>query len=218
MSEGGIPWERWVGESPEAFHAYTHYRGLSPTDRSLDAAYRAHQERCRGVQQGRRRVATRWVIWAKTYAWAKRVGHWDEHLDQQAREAARLAVRSDAERWARERSAHRESALELGKKLLARAGQMLDWPLARIERQVDTESGRVTQIVEPAEWRMGDVPKMAATADKLIRLAAEMETDRKVVDLAALHRELEPLARRLGKGVDELVAEAERIIAETRDT
>lgn len=128
-----------------------------------------------------------------SYTW-----HWQERLAVMARDAARKAELEEQERWAQERAAHRNRMVMVGKGLLTRAEEMLRWPIA--EREVDTETGKVT--LAPARWTMGDVPRFSEAADKIMRLALEMETDRATLTIEDIRR----AAQEVGADPEEIKA------------
>jgi hypothetical protein len=82
---------------------------------------------------------------------------------------------------------------------------MLQWPLE--QRRVIGADGRTT-IVEPTKWRLADAAKMVEVGSKLIRLAAEMETDRVSVD-HVLRAQAERLSAEYNEPVEQVLAELE---------
>lgn len=82
-----LPWEPQPEESRAAAHAWTHFRDLPASRRSVDAAYRQHARSCRGRQPGdKQRASWLWTTWARRHRWQQRAAAWDAHLDRQARE------------------------------------------------------------------------------------------------------------------------------------
>lgn len=89
--------------------------------------------------------------WSARYDWQRRVAAW------QAIEAAK-----ERELWEQRRREWRERAFELAQKLADKAEEMLKRPVPN----------------EPTGWNFNTPPQMLAVADKLARLAAEMDTAR----------------------------------------
>ena len=81
------PWERQPGETPRAFHAFTHYRDLGP-GRSVDRAWRAHRTACEGQITDRIPAARarNWARLAARWGWGDRAADWDSEVDRQTRQ------------------------------------------------------------------------------------------------------------------------------------
>lgn len=206
------PFSKLPGESHRAFHCFAHYRDMGP-GRSLHKAYAEHIARCVGRQGSIRRASGRWHQWSVDWRWHERATAYDAYLDQQRREAAIQAAKDEAIRWERERAAQRERELEAGKALVARATEMLRFPLANIEIRKGEDG--IVQEVHPARWSFESAARMFETASKLIRLAAEMETSRAAVDMSVVEREAKRIGDELGLSAEEVLAEAQRILQET---
>lgn len=86
------PWHRQPEDTRSSFHAFMHYRDLPPWSRSIDAAYREHQEKCKGAEQkGRQkggkksaedepsRAPRRWQTWSSENNWVARVREYDTY-------------------------------------------------------------------------------------------------------------------------------------------
>lgn len=86
------PWEKHLGESRQAFHAFTHYRNMGAA-RSLDKAYREHCEGCAGKQKSNKRATGRWTAWFGEWHWAQRAEAFDADQDRQARESLQQEVK-----------------------------------------------------------------------------------------------------------------------------
>lgn len=150
--------------------------------------------------------------WSASHNWQARI---TEIAAQQEQEAA--------EHWVQVRAEHRNRMLMTGQALLARADEMLKWPLARRTVQ-GGEDGEQTVVLEPARWSFGDAGRMVEIADRLVRLAAEMDTDRRRVTIdddvrkLAVHLGVDPvdfalLADAFGRGerAEDIANLAERI-------
>ena len=84
-------YERQPRESGSAFHAFSHFRDLG-LQRSVDAAYRAHQQECQGVRVNYRRAHGRWRDWCRRFAWDERVAIYDAEQVATSCHAAGLEV------------------------------------------------------------------------------------------------------------------------------
>lgn len=73
----------------------------------------------------------------------------------------------------------REKALDIGHRMADKGLEMMEFPLHDVE--VDTESG--TAVLKPARWTLDTVPRLATAADKLVRMALDMATDKTETDL-----------------------------------
>lgn len=163
--DADAPWEQMNGEPARWFARFNTYRLLG-AQRSLLRAARAEQ--AKSEPTGARpaaHVAGAWLRAAQKWQWQARAQAWDAHL--LAREEAR---------WEKRRKRQREAEWKAAQDLLAKAKQMLAWPLARQEKK--DEDGRQTTVVTPARWGMRDSASFYETASKLARLAADMATSK----------------------------------------
>ncbi len=208
------------GESRQAFHGFEHYRDLGSA-RSLVAAYNDHLIRCRGRQCGAKRAPGSWSEWSINWRWVERAEAWDRHLDSVRRAEMEAAERAEVEKWASIRREIREKEVALGRALIAKAEEMLKHPITverRITEQTVAADGHTIvqyiTIVEPARWNFSTIGKYAEFASKLIRLAAEMETDRTKIDVAMVKAEARKLAEEFGIPEEDILAQAEQIARE----
>lgn len=185
--------DRLRNESQPAWEAYCAYRDLG-FERSLEAVARKLLKSGSLLRR-----------WSARYNWVERVARHDGVMDGIRQTAARQAEAASVTDWVTERESQRARELDMGQALIAKAKQMLEWPLAQRRLEQD---GKVT-IVEPARWRLADAAKMLETGSKLVRLAAEMETDRVTLQVEAAR-----LAAELGIPVEDALAEVEAILAE----
>lgn len=68
------PWERELGESTKAFHAFTIYRDLGPTERSLPKVCQMYASKRSLLGQMKR--------WSKKWQWVQRAQAYNDHLDK----------------------------------------------------------------------------------------------------------------------------------------
>lgn len=69
------------------------------------------------------------------------------------------------------RDAWQEEAHNMASKMLEKAMLMIDFPIQRTVIEDDNV------IIEPVRWSMDTVPRLATAADKMARLALDMDTD-----------------------------------------
>lgn len=89
------PWERQPAESPQAFAAFSAYRDMPPTTRSISKAIKAEY----GANPGRSRH-NRWKDWSAQHKWVERAAAWDARVDQVSRETDLEVVREMRKRHA----------------------------------------------------------------------------------------------------------------------
>lgn len=113
------------------------------------------------AQPPTKRLATL-EAWSTRYDWQRRVAAWQAL--QHAREHAK---------WEERRREWRERAFSLALKLADKAEEMLKFPV------LDKSYENNFTVLEPAKWTYNTPPQMLAFADKLARLAAQMDTERR---------------------------------------
>jgi hypothetical protein len=106
--------------------------------------------------------------WASRWGWPARAALWDA---QEQKRVLKL--------WQDRRDEVRQADWDMANKLRLKVQDMLAMPVVR--KYVKEDDGHVT-IIEPARWTQGDTARIADTASKLARLAALMETERKVTE------------------------------------
>ena len=79
-------WDIQPGETAKAYHAFGHYRDMSPGDRSIDAAYREHVKHCEQGQTRGKRAAGFWQSWSTKHDWVSRATAHDADLSHQRRQ------------------------------------------------------------------------------------------------------------------------------------
>lgn len=174
-------WLRLPRESPQAYEAFQAYLFQPAAERSIDRAYLE----AGGHRGGIKRASGRWRLWSQEHRWLERAQAYDDHL------AAKgfLAEEEAAARRARDRDARREQLEEREWKLanaaLDKLEKMLEWPHAR--RRVE-EDGRVT-VLEPFKWNAASLARLLEAASRTGRLALDMDTDRKRVEVEAVAAE-----------------------------
>jgi hypothetical protein len=179
-SDDGAPhaWEQRPDEPGMWFERFTLYRLLG-SRRTFYAAWiedQARQGAARRGKKGKTGLPQAWRTQAKRWQWLGRAQAWDAYRRQR-----------DEQMWERRREEIRKREWDMAERLLTKAGQMLEFPLAETTREQVSADGitKVITMIAPARWGMADTARIADTASKLGRLSAEMETSREVVVPAA---------------------------------
>ena len=167
-------WDRLPDEPNMWYARFLRYRDLGP-DRSLLGTYNGWRS-----ERGRKNATgcpPRWHFWFERCGWAPRAESWDEAERARLAELRLQEEGVERKKWAERREALREREHTVGLELLQKAQQMLMFPLATTVN----EDG--TMIIQPGRWSFATAANVIATADKLLRLAADMETDHTRVTL-----------------------------------
>ena len=114
------PWEKLETETAPAFDAFTRYRDMPKSDRSLEACYKTYMaERGKSAE----RASGRWTTWCRVNRWVERADAYDRHMDAVKLKARETAMLDGAERWARMGQFMQASAMQaLRNKDFDRAG------------------------------------------------------------------------------------------------
>lgn len=179
-------------EPSKCNQALNDYAALGVT-RSLSKLAEQYRTTAKSVPIPTRQL-TRIKEWSSAYDWQERCAAYDEQLRRRLREQ-REAI------WLERREKSREQTWESAQQLRKRLADMQQFPLATVERETARrQSADGTQliieqtIIKPAKWTMSDAAKIADTAAKLERLAAELETERHVISIEGLTaRDLEAM-------------------------
>lgn len=163
------PWMRQPGEPSGWYLRFKRYCRLGPS-RSILGLYNSER-----VEKGRNKViktAGAWVRRAEMFNWVERAASYDKMIDEREQKA-----------WDKRRAEFREREVKLADSLIEKAEQMLQFPLATTKQESHTEQdGRqvINNVFLPARWRMRDAAAIIDTADKLMRLALLVETNREI--------------------------------------
>jgi hypothetical protein len=157
------PLDRLPNETTPAYAAFVVYVRLGP-NRSAAAAAK---------QVGK--SETLLERWSARHNWLRRAQAWDVLEAKRQGEAEDKAKDAAAVSVAAQRLKVQESAWAWFEKLKAKAEEMLAFPVfQRTIRDRHPDGQEKVTIVEPLNWRFGDVAKIIETADALGRLAAGM--------------------------------------------
>ena len=90
-------WEQRADESAQAFAAFTLYRDLKPTERTLEKAYHVYLRGKRGglLSGINKKLPGRWQVWSSDYEWQSRARAFDIH--NQRRELIKVANKRQRE-------------------------------------------------------------------------------------------------------------------------
>ena len=165
-----LPWEIMDDEPENWFLRFTRYLNAGG-DRSFLGVYNAERAG-KGIKKALR-ISGAWDLRVKEFSWADRAKQYDAFLAQE-----------DSKEWDKRRKELREKEMSLSKRLVERAEQMMQFPLARTEKSVANVDGKTvaTTIVIPSGWRFIDILRTIEASDKLARLALDMETNREAID------------------------------------
>jgi hypothetical protein len=211
-------WQRRRTETDPSWMSFLAFLSLIPGQRTIA---RAHAISGGNTANGARAAAPgslkQMQRWSAMHKWAERAiayDRWKQERDIINDEVSRSA---ETAKWAEIRDKERDAQLEMGRALMEKAKAMLQFPLAQVERVTQVyEDGRAreVQIFKPGAWRFGDIARLVDIGAKLIRLSAEMETDRKLIDLRIVRAEAEEIARKYDLDPDDLLAMADQIAEE----
>ena len=155
-------WERQVGEPIRWFARFEKYRLLGPT-RTPTIVYNGEREADgRSIIPWRHAPAS-WYTNSRKWCWDERAEAWDISL-----------IEENNREWLRRREEWRQQEWDLAEAMHKKVLDMMVFPVTRVTREQD---GRVT-VIEPADWKIADISKMATVISKLARLATGMATDR----------------------------------------
>jgi len=200
MAEQVNSWDRQADERDKPWAAFVVFRDMGK-DRNLLQAYRDTYGR-----QNAKKAPGWYAAWAKKHDWRRRAAAWDAHLDQIAQDGVEDGVEEQGRRLGVEWRVRRSELMEVSARLLRKAEQMLDFPIARQERTTQTdEDGNATEIVivNPARFTFSTAAKLAEASAKLGAIAAEKSLDphrfgmNDDADIAAINSEKQKAMQRL---------------------
>lgn len=165
------PWEMLPGETKRAFDAWQLF--IKVKEESGGSANTVAKKL--GVHHN--------VVlqWASKFNWNERYRAYENHQLLILEHERRLALRKEADKWAKRRSQTRELGYELGMMLADRAKRLLALPLAKqtIKRTTTTASGETvpTEITLEFQSHPRDARLFIDSGLKAMRLAADMSTE-----------------------------------------
>lgn len=142
--------------SNESLHEYW-YMGPG---RSLPKLAQQYTEKAQQEGKEKHRRLRTLKGWSTNYDWQARIDRAQQIEDELVQE-----------QWRQRQMEWREKEWDIADRLSKKVLTMLDFPLSR---KIVSDDG--TQItIEPANWRVGDVPRMMEAAAKLARQSASIE-------------------------------------------
>lgn len=164
-------WERQDWDTPSSFNYFHEYYLSQPAPRTLNEAYRRYWRTTKG-QETDKNAPGSWRYWFRAedkhgkaiegaLTWEERALAWDDYQ-----------AKLDRARWMRRKRRLEEREWALAQKMLDKAEQMIQFPVAKTTIQ----NGQTT--IEPVDWGMVDITRMSEGASKLARRAAELPIDR----------------------------------------
>lgn len=170
--------ERRDDESEKAFAAFKVFLELGEA-RTVVEAYRQHSGNKTAAQ-----TPGYFSKWATDFDWFPRAADYDRHLFR----AETKSIETERAKWARRRGELREQGWKAAQALFRRGFEIAALPVVEQTETTETidEDGktvhRTVVIKKPVGVRAGDAGTVFGMADKIARLAADMETDRVLVD------------------------------------
>ena len=219
MADSARIWDRMSEETDKSYAAFRMYLEMESRERTLlkvsdTLGYKRRKPLPKPVP------ASTIEQWSSKYRWLERVAAYDLHMNLIADGEREKQQQKHAEKWSKRKNEHRERAWGICKKMLARAEALLEKSEIMLntpthtQHETTTDDGKTVIHIMPTDnWTMKDAGSfgrvaaaMVDSADKIIRLAAEMETERVKFefDLSELPSEyLERIAR--GEQTDKVV-------------
>lgn len=202
-------------EPPRAKQAFNDYLGMGP-GRSLELLYDSY------LRAAEETETKPWAPLATLRKWATEY-NWDQRLENKVSESAsydhelnrldlmRLEHQSAVKRieaWDEVQAEHRDRMVNMGNRLLERALEMLEQPIVKDE--IDEDG--VTVIRIPIKYTAGDIARYVEVADKVVRLAAEMDTSRDKTTVVSDER-VEQMSRQFGLKKEDVLRKLDEIVA-----
>ena len=169
------PLARMKRERLTAHTALLDYAGMGP-GRSIRSLQHSYSElAAKGGSIPTRNVRTLFH-WSVRWHWQDRLAAWQD-IVRKEREAE----------WKRRGTEQREWEWNASRQLIERFEQMMRYPLSeQTVSEVDEEGKPIVTVVKPVRWTQRDTVAVAKVAAELARLAAEMETERRAVDVSGI--------------------------------
>lgn len=158
--------ERLPEESEKAFEAFQTYLALGH-ERSHE---RVGQQLCKSKTLIDR--------WSSQYRWQERLQTYNSHLAAVQLRAEEENLKEEAARWSERARQLKEQEWEMSEKLLAKANDMLAFPVTQKTVRKRGANGEEITVIQPAKWNLSDAARMVDLAAKLRRMAAGQATER----------------------------------------
>lgn len=160
--------ERQPGESTKAWRAFTFYRDLPTSERSIHAAWRKANKRKRGE------ASSRWELWSRTHGWVDRAAAYEQHLDDLTRGLSEARLVKVAGRMMDFETENQDRAEALVATLGDAIAKQAALPATDIERTEDkevtaAETGAITVTSVKTRVKGIRIAGFARTADSYMR-------------------------------------------------
>jgi hypothetical protein len=172
-----MQWLKQKNETAKAYAAFQVYLELGK-ERTIDSAH----TQATGHQNTVKRSSRAWLRWSSKYNWVARANAYDEHLIILQMQHAEEETKRKATATLARREKLLQAELELAARLLDRARKILEKDLKNCS--------------------YSDAARMVETADKILRLSADMATEKVTLEVnkmtdAKIDHFLELLERKL---------------------
>lgn len=163
------------------YRRFERYLRMGPTRSLLGCVNEEKAEKGRGKSI---KVSGSWNRAFVTWDWESRAAEYDGYNSQ---------IEQDA--WDERFKLYNEKKWDIVEKLLQRANQMLDFPLADVKREEQTENGRLVSVthIHPARWTFKDAAAMLEAVAKLMephRASDDNERPPVQINLSGLSTEI----------------------------
>jgi len=199
-------------EPPKAKQAFKDYLALGPS-RSIELLYESYLRAAEETDTKPFAPPATLRKWATEFNWDQRLteqseaASYDEEmnrLDLMRLEHEHAVKRIEA--WDEVQEEHRSRMVDLGNKLYSRILEMLAQPIVKDE--IDEDG--VTVIRYPIKYAASDIARYVEVMDKLVRLAAEMDTSRDKTTIIS-EEQIDAAARQYGVRREDLVRRLDEI-------
>ena len=157
-------WEQQLQEKPKHYEWFVAYLQLGPK-RNVTQAYNNWRIRERPDLRPKSAASATWHEASHTYNWRERAEAYDRYI-----------LEDSVNQIEDQHKAIRVKQMELAHKMVNKASQMLDFPLA----STTTKDGKTT--VEPTEWGMRDAAALGESATRLSNFAAGVKGGEVVIN------------------------------------
>jgi hypothetical protein len=168
--DGSETWHRQPNEPVKWYFLFSKYCRKGVT-RSLLGTY--NDERATNGHRKSLRISGGFEKRTKQFTWVERARAFDIYVEK-----------LETQDWDRRRKETIDKELDFAKRLMEKAQQMLQFPVATTKTETTQDNGRtvVQTTFIPARWNFADAARIIEAASKLQRLALEMDTSRAAVD------------------------------------
>lgn len=164
------PWHPLLGETFAAYGLFRLYVDMGE-ERSLVKV-------CEETHRKYQLVAS---LSAK-YKWLSRAAAHDAYIMSVQEASVEKTLQKEAITYAKRRSIYREREFTVAAKALARAEEMLSWPLAETTvmkmENINGQEVATYQVIKPAKWNQNTGAMLLKAAAEIMRLNLEMDTSR----------------------------------------